>query len=196
MKQLTPSDLQSHLIASSIKAKSYPSVQLKKNLGAHENKVWEVWLDRSNVVRYMGFMTTTVCLSYVTLKLTSVRFSGTRRVSSRPHGEPRVVNTGSLSHGLWGSAFDKGNLIAERLRELSLMQKKKLKDAHEDKGLQGSSVIASSVSSRRLMHAEEAENLVKHEDKGLRSLISPTYFHCSGIRRFRWQDGKGSRPFL
>lgn len=175
VKQLTPSDLQSPLIASSIKAESYPSVQLKRNLGAHENKVWEVWLDRSNVVRYMGFMTATVCLCYVTLKLTSVRFSGMRRVSSRAQAEPRVVNTGSLSNGLWGSAFDKGNLIAEKLRELSLMQKKKLKDMHEDKGLQGSSVIASSVSSRRLMHAEEAENLVKQWQTIKAEALGPNY---------------------
>ncbi|GKB75281.1 plastid division protein CDP1, chloroplastic, partial [Tanacetum coccineum] len=154
VKQLTPSDLQSPLIASSIKAESYPSVQLKRNFGAHENKVWEVWLDRSNVVRYMSFMTGTA-FAYLS---------------------PWVVTPmGSLSHGLLGSAFDKGNLIAERLRELSLMQKKKLNDAHEDKGLQGSNVIASSVSSRRLMHAEEAENLVKQWQTIKAEALGPNY---------------------
>ena len=96
-------------------------------------------------------------------------------MSSRAQGEPRVVNTGSLSNGLWGSAFDKGNLIAEKLRELSLMQKKKLKDMHEDKGLQGSSVIASSVSSKRLMHAEEAENLVKQWQTIKAEALGPNY---------------------
>ncbi|KAI3757105.1 hypothetical protein L6452_04638 [Arctium lappa] len=184
VKQLTPSDLHVPLTASSVKAESYPAVQLKRNLGVHYNKVWEVWLDPNSAVRYMSFVTVMLCLLFATFKLMGVRFWGMRRASSLVHGEPRM-NTGSLSfatessHGLWGSACHKGSIIANRLSKLLSMQNKKLHSGLEAGGLQDSSVAASSISSttvcRRPMHVEEAENLVKQWQTIKGEALGPNY---------------------
>nr|XP_043615276.1 plastid division protein CDP1, chloroplastic [Erigeron canadensis] len=174
VKQLTPSDLQGPLIANSIKAESYPAVQLKRNLGANYNKVWEVWLDPNNAVRYMGYVTATACLLFATFKLTGVRFWSPRRTSRWVNGEPRV-NTGSLTHGIWGSACSKGNIIADMLRQLPLMQKKRVISGFDNGGLQDSSKTVSSVSSKRLMNVEEAETLVKQWQTVKAEALGPNY---------------------
>lgn len=174
VKQLTPSDLQGPLIANSIKAESYPSVQLKRNLGIHPDKVWEVWLDPNNAIRYMSLMTAMVCLCFATFKLTGVRIWGSTRATNWAYGEPRA-STSSLSDGLWGSARNKGNLIANRIRKLSILKKKKVNNAHEDKGLEDSSTAASTISSRRLMDVEEAETLVKQWQSVKAEALGPNY---------------------
>ncbi|XP_071710650.1 plastid division protein CDP1, chloroplastic [Rutidosis leptorrhynchoides] len=174
VKQLTPSDLRGPLTANSSKSESYPAVQLKRNIGANYNKVWEVWLDPYNAVRYMGYITAMACLMFATFKLTRVQVWGPRRASSWFHGEPRV-NTGSLTHGIWGSARNKGNIIADTLMKLSLMQRKKIHSRFEDGGLQDSSVATSSISPRRLMHVEEAEALVKQWQAVKAEALGPNY---------------------
>lgn len=174
VKQLTPSDLRGPLIASSSKGESYPAVQLKRNLGAKYNKVWEVWLDPSNAVRYMGYMTAMACLLFAAFKITGVQSRGLRRASRWIHREPRA-NTGSLTHGIWGSAYNKGSIIADTLRKLSLVQQRKINSGFEDGGLQDSSIAASSISSRRLMHVEEAETLVKQWQAVKAEALGPNY---------------------
>ncbi|CAH1446468.1 unnamed protein product [Lactuca virosa] len=159
VKQLTPSNLQSPLIANNLKPESYPSVQLKRNLGVHYDKVWEIWLDPNNTIRYMSFATAMFCLLFATM---GVRFRGPRRVSSWALSGP---NTGSLtesSHGLWGSACDKGNLIAKMVMSLWSTQKEKVKGGIEGGGVKDSSMGASLNScKKRSMRVEEAESLVK-----------------------------------
>ncbi|KAI3783719.1 hypothetical protein L1987_42805 [Smallanthus sonchifolius] len=171
VEQLTPSDLLGPpLIANSLKAESYPSVQLKRNLGTRYDKVWEIWLDPNNVVRYMSLMTVAVCLCFATFNLTGFRFLGPRRASNWAYSGQRV-NTGSLSHGLWGSAFSKGNHIADSLRKLLLMQKKKVDCGYEAEGLEDSRTFAGSVS----MNVEEAENLVKKWQSIKAEALGPNY---------------------
>ncbi|XP_024970664.1 plastid division protein CDP1, chloroplastic [Cynara cardunculus var. scolymus] len=184
VKQLTPSDLHVPLTASSVKAESYPAVQLKRNLGVHYNKVWEVWLDPNSAVRYTSLATVMLCLLFATFKLMGVRFWGTRRSSSWVQGEPRM-NTGSLSfatessYGLWGSACNKGSLIADRLSKMLSMQNKRLNSGLDVGGLQDSSIAASSISSatvcRRSMHVDEAETLVKQWQTIKAEALGPNY---------------------
>ncbi|KAI7751317.1 hypothetical protein M8C21_002877, partial [Ambrosia artemisiifolia] len=152
VKRLTPSDLPGPpSIANSLKSESYPSVQLKRNLGTHYDKVWEIWLGPNNVVR--GFW-----------------FLGPRRASSWANSGQRV-NTGSLSHGLWGSAFSTGNLIADSLRKLSSKEKKKVNRRYEMEGLEDSRSFARSIS----MSVEEAENLVKEWQTIKAEALGPNY---------------------
>ncbi|CAI9302110.1 unnamed protein product [Lactuca saligna] len=91
-----------------------------------------------------------------------VRFRGPRRVSSWALSGP---NTGSLtesSHGLWGSACDKGNHIAKMVMSLWSTQKEKVKGDIEGGGVKDSSMGASLNScKKRSMRVEEAESLVK-----------------------------------
>ncbi|KAK1431477.1 hypothetical protein QVD17_07936 [Tagetes erecta] len=171
VKQLTPSDLLGPpLIANSLKAESYPSVQLKRNLGTRYDKVWEIWLDPNNVVRYMSIMTVAVCIGCATFNLMGVRFLGPRRVSSWAHSGSRV-NTGSLSHGVWGSAITKGNFIADSLRKLPLMQKKQVDSGYEAEVLKDSRTYARPIS----MNVEEAEKLVKKWQSIKADALGPNY---------------------
>ncbi|KAJ0644719.1 hypothetical protein HanRHA438_Chr16g0758881 [Helianthus annuus] len=171
VKQLTPSDLPGPPpIANSLKTESYPSVQLKRNLGTRYDKVWDIWLGPNNVVKYMSLMTVVACVCYATFNLRGFRFLGPRRASSWANSGQRV-NTGSLSHGLWGSAFSTGNLIADSLRKLSLKEKKKVNRRYEAAGLWGSRSFASSVS----MSVEEAENLVKKWQSIKAEALGPNY---------------------
>ncbi|KAL8253360.1 hypothetical protein R6Q59_037053 [Mikania micrantha] len=171
VKQLNPSDLLGPpIMANSLKAESFPSAQLKRNLGTRYDKVWEIWLDPNNVVRYTSLITVAVCLCCATFNLTGVRFFGPRRASSLSYSEPRV-NTGSLSNGLWEYASSKGNLIADSLRKLSLMQKKKFNYGYEVEGLEDSRTFASTIS----MNVEEAENLVKKWQSIKAKALGPNY---------------------
>ncbi|XP_076913035.1 plastid division protein CDP1, chloroplastic-like [Bidens hawaiensis] len=164
VKQLTPSDLLGPPpIANSLKTESYPSVQLKRNLGMRYDNVWDIWLGPNNVVRYMSVMTVVACLCYATF---NVRFVGSRRASSWANGGPRV-NTGSLSHVLWGSAFGTGNLIANSLRKLSKDKKK----VNKAEGLEDSRSFTRSIS----MTVEEAENLVKKWQSIKAEALGPDY---------------------
>ena len=98
-----------------MKPESYPPVQLKRNLGVHYDKVWEIWLNPNNTIWYISFVTSMFFLLFATM---GVWFRGSRRVSSWTLSGP---NTGSLtesSHGLWGSACDKVNLIAKMVMSL------------------------------------------------------------------------------
>ncbi|KAJ9546061.1 hypothetical protein OSB04_025768 [Centaurea solstitialis] len=167
VKQLTLSDLHVPLTASSIKAESYPAVQLKRNLGAHYNKVWEVWWDPNNGIRYMGFVTVTLCLLFATIKLTGVRFWGPRRTSRMKTGS---VSFATESCGFWESACDKGSLIASRLSKLLSMQNKRLSGVGVG-GLRDSSIAAS----RRSMNVDEAETLVKQWQSVKAEALGPNY---------------------
>ncbi|KAL8233200.1 hypothetical protein R6Q57_002978 [Mikania cordata] len=171
VKQLNPSDLLGPpIMANSLKAESFPSAQLKRNLGTRYDKVWEIWLDPNNVVRYTSLITVAVCLCCATFNLTGVRFFGPWRAFSLSYSEPRV-NTGSLSNGLWEYASSKGNLIADSLRKLSLMQKKKFNYGYEVEGLEDSRTFASTIS----MNVEEAENLVKKWQSIKAKALGPNY---------------------
>lgn len=165
VKQLTPSNLQGPLIANSMKPESYPSVQLKRNLGAHYDKVWEVWLDPNNTIKYMSFVTAMFCLLFATFKLIGVRgVRGPRRASSWAH-------TGSLtesSRGLWGSACSKGNLVAKMVTTLWSTQKKKVNGGVQDLGL-------SFDICKRSMSVEEAESLVKKWQSIKAEALGPNY---------------------
>ncbi|XP_076954442.1 plastid division protein CDP1, chloroplastic-like [Bidens hawaiensis] len=165
VKQLTPSDLLGPPpIANSLKSESYPSVQLKRNMGTRYDNVWDIWLGPNNVVRNMSLMTVVACLCYATF---NVRFVGSRRASSWANGGPRV-NTGALSHVLWGSSFGTGNLIANGLRKLSLNDKKKV---NKEDGLEDSRSFTRSIS----MTVEEAENLVKKWQSIKAEALGPSY---------------------
>ncbi|KAL4555902.1 hypothetical protein LXL04_038534 [Taraxacum kok-saghyz] len=130
VKQLTPSSQLGPLTPNILKPESYPSVQLKRSLGGSYDKVWEMWLDPNNTVRYMSFVTAMFCLLFATFKL----MGGPRR-SSR--WAPRI-NTGSLTesyssscNGLWGFACNKGSLIAKTVMTSWSTQKRKVKGGNE-----------------------------------------------------------------
>ncbi|KAL4584192.1 hypothetical protein LXL04_008784 [Taraxacum kok-saghyz] len=130
VKQLTPSSQLGPLTPNILKPESYPSVQLKRSLGGSYDKVWEIWLDPNNTVRYMSFVTAMFCLLFATFKL----MGGPRR-SSR---WALRINTGSLTessssscNGLWGFACNKGSLIAKTVMTSWSTQKRKVKSGNE-----------------------------------------------------------------
>ncbi|KAL4557365.1 hypothetical protein LXL04_035541 [Taraxacum kok-saghyz] len=158
VKQLTPSSQLGPLTPNNLKPESYPSVQLKRNLGGNYDKVWEMWLDPNNTVRYMSFVTAMFCLLFATFKL----MGGPRRTS---RWAPRI-NTGSLTesssssscNGLWGFACNKGSLIAKTVMTSWSTQKRKVKGGNEGVKVKDCSLTGGF---RRSMGVEEAESLVK-----------------------------------
>lgn len=177
VKQLTPPNLQNPLITNSMKPETYPSVQLKRNLGPNYN-MWEIWLDPNNTIRYMSIVTTTLCLLFATFKLTGVRvFRGPRRGSSWAHSGPNMGSVTESSRGVWGSACDKGNLVAKMVMRLWSMQRKKVKEVGglEDSRMVGSLDLGMRGVCRRSMSVEEAESLVKKWQMIKAEALGPDY---------------------
>ncbi|KAJ6373704.1 hypothetical protein OIU78_029396 [Salix suchowensis] len=155
VKQLSPTDLQSSLILTENGSGSNcnePSVQLKREIGAHNRRAWESWLQHADVARKISCVAVLGCFFvFITFKLSG---TGSRRriVASNLISDRTSISTSSLA---WktDSFLDhnvhpvhiRGSGIAERMRKLLSMLKMQYGNRLDDKTLQ-SSRLASSIS--------------------------------------------------
>ncbi|KAF9667448.1 hypothetical protein SADUNF_Sadunf15G0024100 [Salix dunnii] len=189
VKQLSPTDLQSSLILTENGSGSNcnePSVQLKREIGAHNRRAWESWLQHADVARKISFVAVLGCFVFITFKLSGMR-SRRIRVASNLISDRTSINTSSLA---WKTdSFLDHNVhpvhirrsgIAERMRKLLSMLKMQYGNQLDDKKLQ-SSRLASSISpsmatvSRKQMPVEEAEALVDHWQAIKAEALGPSY---------------------
>ncbi|XVF56432.1 hypothetical protein PTKIN_Ptkin06aG0120400 [Pterospermum kingtungense] len=175
VKQLAPTDLQNPLVMgdnSSGSNVSSSSVQLKRQLGVNQNKLWESWFSGRNVTERVTFVAVLGCIVLTSFKLSGMRFSGVRRVpiwaSSKPH-----MSTSSLSckrdsyldYNV-GSAHIMESGIGGRIKKVLELAKLQFRNPSETRKSQSSCLPASLSTStmavdRKQMSAEEAEALVR-----------------------------------
>lgn len=172
VKQLAASNLQDPLIMGKLNIgsnTSTPSVQLKRKLGAHHNRVWDIWLDPTNVVRNTIFVTALGCIFFATFKLMDIQIWRMRRPFIWHSDTPKTSSVAwtrdsSVDRSL-EPAFIEGNNIISRLKKLLSIPNTQLRNSSEDEVLQNSSIGTSPSSMKavykRPMHIEEAETLVK-----------------------------------
>ncbi|PON68264.1 Plastid division protein CDP [Trema orientale] len=175
VKQLAPIDLQSSLIldkSNNGSSSSASSVQLKRNLSMHHNKVWESWFSQAYLVRRFSSVAVLGCIFFATLRLTSMNVNDIRSTSksvpskSNPNGSSLIWKTDSYMDNNLVPAYIKGDGIAGRLKQFLATVTTRLKN-NADAGSTQTSYHAASLSSsmrtmsRWLMPMEEAEELVK-----------------------------------
>lgn len=181
VKQLAPIDFQSSLILDKNNNGSVSSVQLKRNISMHHNKVWESWLSLEDLVRSFTSVAVLGCIIFATLKLTRIR--------SISKWEPNKSHTYASSLA-WTAdysvdnnvvpAYIKGNGIAGRLKKLFTKCTRKLKKFSDSGDTQMSFPDANLLSciksiTRKLMPIEEAEALVKRWQKIKAEALGPTH---------------------
>ncbi|PQQ07774.1 plastid division protein CDP1 chloroplastic [Prunus yedoensis var. nudiflora] len=147
VKQLAPTDLQSPLIlgkTGSGSSASASSVQLKRNLGMHHDKVWNGWVARGVLVGRITFVAVLGCIVFASLRLTGMKGNKMRSASKWSPSKPNT-HTSSISWTTDSSvdsslvpAYIMGNGLSGRLKKFLVTFVK-----------------------RRLMSIEEAEDLVK-----------------------------------
>ncbi|KAJ7970173.1 plastid division protein CDP1, chloroplastic [Quillaja saponaria] len=173
VKQLTPTE--SSLLSGKIDNGSTiteASVQLKRDLGIHHNRIWDWWSAHGQLVGRLTFVMVFGCIVFATFKLSVMNLgklkTGSQWASSKP--KPYTSSTAwtsdsSVDYNV-GPAYIKGRGIAERLNKLLAMIKIHFMnrlDARNPSNLCSAASLTSSMTKmyRRLMPMEEAETLVK-----------------------------------
>ncbi|XP_057514208.1 plastid division protein CDP1, chloroplastic-like [Actinidia eriantha] len=189
VKQLAPSNLQGTLIAgkgNNESNDSVPSDQLKRNLGAHHDNIWNSWLESCNGVGRIAFVMALGCILFATFKLSALQLGRGRSSARWASGKP-AIDTGShawivdssLDRSL-GRACIKGNSIAYKLKNLLSMFRMQLGNHLDAANLQNP-YLATSLSSsvmtvrKRPMPVEEAESLVKQWQAIKAEALGPTH---------------------
>ena len=128
IKQLAPIDLQSSLILDKNSNGSAPSVQLKRNIGMHHNKVWESWLVWGDLFRSFTSVAVLGCIIFATFKLTRIR-SASKWVpnKSRTYASSLGWTTDYSVNSNVVPAYIKGNGMTGRFKKLFTGFSKKLK---------------------------------------------------------------------
>lgn len=168
VKQLAPSNLQGTLMvgkASSESNDTMPSVQLKRNLGTHQDKLWKSWLGSCNVVGKIAFVVALGCILYATLKLSAMQLWRVRSSTRWASGKSGIVDS-SLDRSL-GPACISGKSIAYKLKKLTSVFKMQIgRNQPDDANLRSSGITTSLSSSVKAVHKspmpmKDAESLVK-----------------------------------
>lgn len=164
VKQLTPPNLQGSLTENKANsgANGDVPVQLKRNLGSHQNKAWDIWSDPYNVVRKVMYITFLGCIIYASFRLMNMHFYNIEN-SSR-WGLKKPTTSSSISWSKDFSLDENENKNARKLKKLLSMLNIRMKP--EVVSLQKSCLAASLSSSgvgvlRQPMPVEKAETLVR-----------------------------------
>ncbi|GFY95619.1 plastid division protein [Actinidia rufa] len=190
VKQLAPSNLQgTTLIAgkgNNESNDSVPSDQLKRNLGAHHDNIWNSWLESCNGVGRIAFVMALGCILFATFKLSALQLGRGRSSARWASGKPGIdtsshawIVDSSLDRSL-GRACIKGNSIAYKLKNLLSMFRMQLGNHLDAANLQNP-YLATSLSSsvmtvrKRPMPVEEAESLVKQWQAIKAEALGPTH---------------------
>lgn len=172
VKQLTPTDLQSPLVASKNSNGnnvSPSSAQLERGLGLQRSKVWESWLAGRNGIERIAFAAVLGCIMFFAVKLSGIRSNSVRNLSSSRQNMQMssfVRTTDSSLGDSLGRTCIKRHGIASRLTELIKMVKLLFRNTSDTLYSQSSCLPASLSTSniavtQRPMPLEEAEALVK-----------------------------------
>ncbi|XP_058227535.1 plastid division protein CDP1, chloroplastic isoform X2 [Rhododendron vialii] len=168
VKQLAPSNLQGTLMVGKACSESndtMPSVQLKRNLGTHPDKLWKSWLGSYNVFGKIAFVMALGCILFATLKLSAMPLWRVRSSARWASGKAGITDS-SLDRSS-GPAFISGNSIAYKLKKLTSVFKMQIGRNHADDANLRSSGITASLSSsvkavyKSPMPMKDAESLVK-----------------------------------
>lgn len=168
VKQLAPSNLQGTLMVGKARSESndtMPSVQLKRNLGTHPDKLWKSWLGSYNVFGKIAFVMALGCILFATLKLSAMQLWRVRSSARWVSGKAGITDS-SLDRSL-GPVCISGNSIAYKLKKLTSVFKMHVGRNHPDDANLGSSGITASLSSsvkavyKSPMPMKDAESLVK-----------------------------------
>lgn len=94
VEQLAPTDSHSPVVSaknSDESDASMPSVQLKRNLGLQQNKIWDGWLSQSSLIRGVSVVALLGCTVFFALKLKGTRSGRLQSVPiwvlGKPHSE-------------------------------------------------------------------------------------------------------------
>ncbi|XP_059643714.1 plastid division protein CDP1, chloroplastic [Cornus florida] len=183
VKQLAPCNLQNPLTAGKTNNGanvSTPSVQLKRNLGGHHNRVWDNFLGSYNVVGKIAFVTVLGCVLFA---VRLWRMGSASRWTSKK----LRMNTSSVSWTMdssldqsVGPSYIKGISIAGILQKLLSGFKPQLRNCPDAANLQNPCLAASLSSSmtavyKRPMAMEEAETLVKQWQATKAEALGPNH---------------------
>lgn len=189
VKQLAPSNLQGTLMADKNNNESnisMASVQLKRNLGADNHKIWKSWLEFYNVVGRITFVMALGCILFATCKLSALQLWRVRCSTRIASGKPGIDTSShawtldsSLDRNL-GPDCIKRNSVAYKLKKLLSMFTMWLGNHPDAANLQNSCLAASLSSSmtavyKRPMPMEEAESLVKQWQIIKAEALGPSY---------------------
>lgn len=189
VKQLAPSNLQGTLMADKNNNESnisMASVQLKRNLGADNHKIWKSWLEFYNVVGRITFVMALGCILFATCKLSALQLWRLRCSTRSASGKPGIDTSShawtldsSLDRNL-GPDCIKRNSVAYKLKKLLSMFTMWLGNHPDAANLQNSCLAASLSSSmtavyKRPMPMEEAESLVKQWQIIKAEALGPSY---------------------
>lgn len=189
VKQLAPSNLQGTLMADKNNNESnisMASVQLKRNLGADNHKIWKSWLEFYNVVGRITFVMALGCILFATCKLSALQLWRVRCSTRSASGKPGIDTSShawtldsSLDRNL-GPDCIKRNSVAYKLKKLLSMFTMWLGNHPDAANLQNSCLAASLSSSmtavyKRPMPMEEAESLVKQWQIIKAEALGPSY---------------------
>ena len=189
VKQLAPIDLQSSFISDKSNNGcnvSPSSVQLKRNLGMHRNKVWESWFTRDNVVRGFSSVAVLGCIFFASFRLTSMNVNNARSASKyvpSKSNAPASSVTWQTDYSVDNNlvpAYIKGDGISEGFKKIFAMittQFKNNADAGNTKTSWPTAGLSSSARamSRRLMSMDEAEDLVKQWQEIKAQALGPNH---------------------
>ncbi|XAR48282.1 hypothetical protein NMG60_11031044 [Bertholletia excelsa] len=146
-----------------------PSIQLKRNLGAHHDKIWKSWLGPDNVISRITFVMVLGCIMFAALKLSALKVRSLTRWTT---GKPGIT---AMSDGwIMDSSLNESSELACLERSSIIYKLKKLFSNfivrfgnYPDAINLPYSCLAASLSSsvttpnKRPMPVEEAESLVK-----------------------------------
>lgn len=189
VKQLAPIDLQSSLIldkSNNGSNVSASSVQLKRNIGMHHNKVWESWLSQASIFRKYTSVAVLGCIFFASFRLTGMNVNRMRSSSKcipskiNTHEDSLVWKTDSSINdnpvptyinedGISGSIKKALGIVATWFHSKS--------DAGNTQTLSPIANLSSSMRamSRRLMPVEEAEELVKQWQETKAEALGPSH---------------------
>lgn len=175
VEQLTPTDLQNPVVSAKNideSGASMPSVQLKRNLGIKQNKIWDDWFSKSSLIGRVSVVALLGCTVFFSLKLTGIRSGRLQSlpiwVSARPHSESDSflckTESGNFRRNL---ASVNRNGIMGNIKVLLDMFKTHRGEHSDALYLKSSGLSATSLSHpasevhKRPMVTEDAEELVR-----------------------------------
>lgn len=177
VEQLAPTELQSPVVSAKNTEESgasMPSVQLKRNLGMQQNKIWDGWLSQSSLVRRLSAVALLGCTVFISLKLTGIR-SG--RLQSLPILFPAKPHSESDSFLLKTESGNFRRNLASANRNGIVGNIKTLLDMFNMHHGEHPATLAQSSSEvhKRPMVTEDAEELVRQWENTKAEALGPTH---------------------
>ncbi|ESQ47981.1 hypothetical protein EUTSA_v10020089mg [Eutrema salsugineum] len=177
VEQLAATDLQSPVASAKTideSGSSRPSVQLKRNLGLQQNKIWNGWLSQSSLIKRVSVVAILGCTVFFSLKLTGIRSGRLQSLPTWVYAKPRLESdSGNFRRNL---ASVNRNGVVGNIKTLMGMFK-----IHPDALYLKSSGQSATLSHptsevhKRPMLTEDAEELVRQWENIKAEALGPTH---------------------